>query len=258
MNHLRITQRYYATWLDVTPDRLDVPGIFAVPSPKREVRQAGYAGRFDLYAYVTDDTIIISYHRRLARHLDTITRAFQSRQNPDDIVPRLTDLLALTSPAKVHHAIKFLFTKLSSDLDTSRARQLKQGDYADFLTFHTAQYPNGEQDTWLSDYFAHRIDRGDLYGVYADGRLVSAADVPDVPYMADRVAEPGIATLAPYRRRGYAQAAAGALLKHLLSDGRVPLWSCAAHNVASRRLAENLGFIKLADLIAVTLDDQLM
>lgn len=255
MDNLMITQCYYATWLDVTPDRLDAPGILTIPSPKREVRQAGYARRFDLYAYVTDDTIIISYHRRLAHHLDAITKAFQSRQNPDDIVPRLTDLLALKPSAGVHHAVKFVFTKLPPDLDTSGARKLSQVDYADFLAFHTAQYPNGDQDTWLADYFSHRIDRGDLYGVYADGRLVSAADVPDVPYMADRVAEPGIATLAGYRRRGYAKAAVGALLRHLLSDGRVPLWSCAAHNVASRRLAESLGFIKLADLIAVTLDD---
>ena len=104
----------------------------------------------------------------------------------------------------------------------------------------------------FTDYFTHLVDRGNLYGVYAGGRLVSAADLPDVPHMADIVAEPGIATLAAYWRRGYAKAAAGALLKHLLAQGKTPLWSCAATNTASDRLARSVGFDKIADVIAVT------
>ena len=70
--------------------------------------------------------------------------------------------------------------------------------------------------------------------------------------MADVVVEPGINTLPGYRRRGYAQTVVGALLKQVLGDGKVPLWSCSASNVGSQRLAESLGYAQLADVITVS------
>lgn len=246
-----ITQRYYAAWLDVDPDQLDAPGIVAVVSPKREVRQTGYSRPFHVYAYIAGDTTIISHHRDLANRVDALIAAFRTSLDLGQAGARLP---AILGPATVQHARKYTFTSLPLDLSTDAAHLLSRDDYADFLAFHTALYPTADQRTWLRDYFTHLVDHGNLYGVYAGGRLVSAADLPDVPYMADLVAEPGIATLPAYRRRGYAKAAVGALLKHLLAQRKTPLWSCAAANTASDRLARSVGFENLADVITVTLE----
>ena len=63
-DYLSITKRYYAEWLDVDPAVLDVPGVSAVPSSRREERQAGYSRAFELYCFVSGETTVISYHRR--------------------------------------------------------------------------------------------------------------------------------------------------------------------------------------------------
>ncbi|MBN1579482.1 MAG: GNAT family N-acetyltransferase, partial [Anaerolineae bacterium] len=55
-----------------------------------------------------------------------------------------------------------------------------------------------------------------------------------------------------YRQRGYATIVVGALLKHLLAVPKVPIWSCAAANIASQRLAESVGYAKFADVVALT------
>ncbi len=248
-HNLAVTKRYHANWLDVSPACLDAPGIVAVPSPKREIRQIGYSRPFDLYTFVAGQIMIISYHRRLEERMEVIRAVFADSPDAGTTCERLAEDLGW-QPA---HTFKYVFVGLPSGLETGAARCLTGGDYADYLRFHQEQYPDGDQETWLEEYFMNLVAQGCIYGIYADGRLVSATDMPDVPYMADEVAEPGINTLEGYRRRGYARIVMGALLEHLLEMGRVPLWSCGAGNVASQRLAESVGFRKFADVIAVTL-----
>lgn len=45
-----------------------------------------------------------------------------------------------------------------------------------------------------------------------------------------------------FRRRGFAAAAAEAMIKDILSAGKRPVWACHYQNTASVRLAESLGF----------------
>lgn len=56
-----------------------------------------------------------------------------------------------------------------------------------------------------------------------------------------------------YRGKGYAVAACAKCIKEIMKNGKVPQWSTDINNVASKRLAERIGFIKLADVITVTL-----
>ncbi|MCU0522653.1 MAG: GNAT family N-acetyltransferase [Anaerolineae bacterium] len=246
---LAVTKRYYASWLDVSPECLELPGIVTVPSPKREIRQQGYGRCFDVYAYIAGETTIISYHRQLGEHIEAVREAFGHSRDPGSVCRWLSEGFGW----RPSHELKYVFTGLPSGLEAGFARRLTVADYADFLRFHQEQYPTGEQEAWLEAYFVDLVARGCVYGVYADGRLVSATDMPDVPYMADEVAEPGINTLAGYRQRGYARNVVVALLKHLIEMRVVPLWSCAASNVASQHLAECVGYRRLADVITLTL-----
>ena len=247
-DYLSITKRYYAEWLDVDPAVLDTRGVFAVPSPRREERQAGYPRAFELYCFVSGETTIVSYHRRFQARAGDLVQLFAHDGDLEETTADLEELLGVAP----RHAYKYRFVRLPEGLGTARARQLARDDYADFLAFHTAQYPDAHQKSWLQAYFNEIADKGYVYGVYVDGRLVSATDVPDLPYMVNVVVEPGINTLPGYRRRGYARTVVGALLKQWLREGKVPLWSCDVANTGSQRLAEALGYAKLADVITVS------
>ena len=59
-------------------------------------------------------------------------------------------------------------------------------------------------------------------------------------------------TLAPFRRRGLAEAAARELMVLQGAAGRRPVWGAIASNVASRRLAEKLGFREVDRLVIFT------
>ena len=248
LNYLSVTKRYYAEWLDVDPAVLDRPGVVAVPSPRREERQVGYSRAFELYCFVSGETSVISYHRRFEEREGDLVRLFANGGGLEETKAALTELLGVAA----RHVYRYRFVRLPEGLDTTRARQLTRDDYADFLAFHTAQFPSAHQESWLPGYFNKVAEKGYVYGVYVDGRLVSATDVPDLPYMADVVVEPGINTLPGYRRRGYARAVVGALLKQWLKEGKVPLWSCNFANTGSQRLAEGLGYAKLADVITIS------
>jgi|GEM_PF-4940555 len=47
-----------------------------------------------------------------------------------------------------------------------------------------------------------------------------------------------------FRQRGYAKICASALLNCCLKNGYVPYWECETDNIASAKVAEDLGFIK--------------
>jgi RimJ/RimL family protein N-acetyltransferase len=60
--------------------------------------------------------------------------------------------------------------------------------------------------------------------------------------------EVGIATLEPYRRRGFATLMASALVEHALSQGVSQVgWHCFARNLASVATALKVGFLKVKD-----------
>jgi predicted GNAT family acetyltransferase len=51
-----------------------------------------------------------------------------------------------------------------------------------------------------------------------------------------------VETLPEHRGKGYALAAAAAMIHVAVASGLTPVWSCRRENVASVRLAERLGF----------------
>ena len=72
--------------------------------------------------------------------------------------------------------------------------------------------------------------------------------------MDDIIVEPGINTLENYRKQGYAKIATGALIKYLLENNKVQIWSCGDHNKASMALAYSSGYKKLADILTFTIN----
>jgi GNAT superfamily N-acetyltransferase len=83
------------------------------------------------------------------------------------------------------------------------------------------------------------LSEGIAAGAIVDGRLVAIAHTSA---FTDRHADIGVSTLAPWRGRGLATAAASLVAARVRAGGHTPVWSTGEDNLASRRVAEKLGF----------------
>ena len=62
----------------------------------------------------------------------------------------------------------------------------------------------------------------------------------------------GVSTLKEHRKKGHAAAACAAFIEYHLKQGNTPIWRCDFTNMASRALAEKLGFLHIGNVITVT------
>lgn len=246
--YLPLTKEYYAHWLSVPPPLLDMSGIYSQYSPQRDHQQEGYSEHFDFYGYFSGETAILSYGSQLRDEIGWISDFFTAKRDFQEF----GKLVQSRFGATLHIDYKYYFDHLV-DVDTSRVKQLTLQDYPAYLEFFQTQYPDSEAETWLEEYFTGMVERGYVFGVLVDGKLVSATDTPEMPYMKDILVEIGINTLPGYRRQGYATMVVVALIKKILSEQKVPIVSCAASNSASQKLAEKVGFIKFADVLTFSL-----
>ncbi|MHC4983226.1 MAG: GNAT family N-acetyltransferase [Planctomycetota bacterium] len=88
--------------------------------------------------------------------------------------------------------------------------------------------------------------------------IVACAVVPEgvvsIALMSGRTehyADIGAHTLEPYRRRGYARAAASLVIERVQDAGLTPVWSAGRRNVASMALAASLGFAECSHRVFV-------
>jgi RimJ/RimL family protein N-acetyltransferase len=70
----------------------------------------------------------------------------------------------------------------------------------------------------------------------------------------DHYADVGVYTHPDFRRRGLATAAASAVLRRVQQQGQTPVWGAGAHNTASLRVAQKLGFKETSRRTYVILD----
>jgi hypothetical protein len=84
---------------------------------------------------------------------------------------------------------------------------------------------------------------GIVYAVIADGCAVSIAFAHRTGVMEDRVADLGVDTPEPYRRRGYAKTAVSAVVEHMTRLGGEAVYDCSPSNHASIATARSVGFV---------------
>jgi GNAT superfamily N-acetyltransferase len=83
------------------------------------------------------------------------------------------------------------------------------------------------------------LAEGVVASAVVSGRVVATALVAAC---SKRYADIGVYTREGYRGRGYATAAASLVAQSVQERGRIPLWGAGAHNQASLRVAQKLGF----------------
>ncbi len=247
-DYLSYAKQYYSEWLDVAPTQFDNVGIVAIPSTKRDMRQAGYSKVFPLYCFMTEKRVIVSYSPSLESQIPLLLKDLEANATPDTVKTAIEAIFG-KQPGSSN---KYFFTELPENIDTSSARQLSLEDFDKYRQFFYTQHNKVEQDNvWLYKYFRGIVNQGYCFAVSVDDKFVCVTDAPDIPYMSDIIVEPGINTLAGYRKKGFAKTAVGALIKYLLSMEKVPIWSCGSSNTASAHLAESLGYRKLGMVVSL-------
>ena len=249
MNFAKITNEYYSKWLGVSPGMMTTKGVLFIESSERDNQQTGYPHIFDVYAYVKNNLIIISYSRRLADKIEEIKKKVNSSMTAKEVVN------AIEESFNVHleRHIKFYYDKLPGYIGNTKVVKLCHNDYPEYLKFYKTQNPNSKADDWLEEYFYDICKSGLAFGSFQDNKLVSVTDAPDMPYIKNKVQEVGINTLSEYRGKGYAKAVTLECIKSIIEKGKCPQWSCAATNTSSEKLAYSVGFRKLADVITISI-----
>lgn len=244
--YTKITKEYYSKWLGIEPCDFNKTGITAVCSSEREVCQDGYSQPFSVYLFKTNRGIILSYSRQVQKQATDFLNQLNLEMSFTDVKICMDGCFN----GQVSENIKFVFDELSTTND-NKSKELTISDYQIYHDFFMKQNPNSKTDGWLQDYFDEMCSRNLCFGVIVNGELVCATDAPNMPYMTDKVQEIGINTLTEYHGKGYATMSAIACAKSLVSENICPLWSCAANNKASEKLAYNVGFTKLGDVLTI-------
>lgn len=84
--------------------------------------------------------------------------------------------------------------------------------------------------------------------------IVSGNDVASWAFTAaisDNEIDIGVETSEKYQHKGFAAIVAKAMLEYILSENKRPVWACHYQNLASAKLAEKLGFDKIAECYVI-------
>ncbi|MGI6238299.1 MAG: GNAT family N-acetyltransferase [Christensenellales bacterium] len=230
------TRAYYAGWLGLS----DFPAASGcVYFAGRNEPPRGYADRVDVFALsLREGGAHVGYGDAARAGIAAL-----------DLTRPLPEALYAAFGKRPGHAVKYEFCALPAI--QSRACLLTADDFPAWHAFYRALFSG--DDGWMAEYYEDLAASGMAYGVFVDGWIVSATDLPSMPHMADRVREIGINTLPAHRGRGYAREACAGTLRAMLARGICPTWSARADNIASRRLAEGLGFQEFGDAYLLTL-----
>ena len=241
------TKAYYEKWLG-SDSCLTNSGLQFIESVERDKIQPGYPTAFDLYLWFDHERIVVSYGTAIRDYVDTLNAKLVMGQSVADI----KEVLVNTFGSDVKHNVKYILDQLPKRPSVGRVKTLTMTDYQDFETFFKTQHSNVKDVSWLPEYFTEMVAENLCVGVYEDGKVVCCTDAPLMPYMEDVVQEIGVNTLSDYRQKGYAVMACEQMVANILANGKMPQWSTTIDNVGSQKLAERIGFKKLADVLTVT------
>lgn len=242
------TLKYYSKWLGAEAVFEENRGkIVPVYSEERNRIQPGYGQPFSLYVFCGENKIIISYGDVYKKEIPHLVEKISAEMPVEQIKAVMEESFG----KQVNQNIKYVFGKMS-DFGNG-TRPLVDSDYDKYENFFKSNNSNCSNIDWLPEYFQEMVQEKTCIGIFEQEELACCTDAPTMPFMKEFVQEIGITTLEKYRKRGYASEACSRCVQEILNQGKIPLWSTGVQNTASQKLAEKVGFIKLADVLTLSL-----
>lgn len=247
MSFLIKTNEYYSKWIGsdgILKEKFK--GAKFIYSSERNKVQNGYAKQFDLLIFYQPNRIIFSYGDKSLDQIDKVKQRIKTFVSIDYLKQVLTEEFG----DYFNHNIKYVFEKAS--LGTGISRPLEKSEYPKYYDFFTRNNPKCKNTEWLIEYFDKMVNEHLCCGAFIGDILVSCSDAPSMAYMQNDVQEIGINTLNEYKGKGYATDACITCANEIVRNGKCPQWSTTVDNLASQKLAEKVGFTKLADVISIS------
>ncbi|MDR0287463.1 MAG: GNAT family N-acetyltransferase [Clostridiales bacterium] len=248
MTNREITNKYYAKWIGTELDLLEEPGIYWIYNAERNDKPIGYPKVYDVYVFITPQTIIISYGDKAIDKISTI----KNKVTLGTTVAELNRIMNEAFSLKPEHKIKYIYSCIKTD-DKQFAKRLLISDYKLYLDFFKTTNPNCKDTSWVEDYFVEIVEKGYCHGVIINNLLVSVTDAPDMPFMSNKTQEIGINTLTSFRGKGYGKSACLSCIGEMIRTDICPQWSTVIDNIASQNLAVSIGFEKYFDNLLMSL-----
>jgi len=243
------TLEYYENWLG-KPGCLNNPGVQYIYSEERNRKQYGYPQQLDIYLWERPGQLAISYGSAALDIMDDFRAGLGGNENIRETALLLSD----TINGNFTRSIAYYYDDSVFRRTECRCyvRTLAASDYEAYQDFFLECHP-GSEVGWLQEYFDSMVPNGYCVGAFSDGKLVSCTDSPGMPYLENRLQEIGVNTLSPYRGNGYAASVCSIAAKNILSLGRIPLWRHRADNIASGKVAQKIGFKRIAEILTIAL-----
>lgn len=217
------------------------PGeIRMVASERRLQKEEGYGVVFAFWLLLTYDRCVISVRQsigQIVKNASSARELFTDKYKtpvdeacravlPEDVAERLW-------PSQSYNF--YVDKKHFQPFSVPGCRRLSEND-RDLIQEMLGSNVYGCPEESLLD--------GTVFGVIADGKIVSLATVVPTPEATSKhgLAWPGVETLPEYRRRGYAKAVVSGTTETLLSRNIIPVYSCSVTNIASANTARSVGY----------------
>ncbi len=246
-DYRKTTLEYYSKWLGQNEILIqDFDGVRYLYAKERNEVPYGYGCAFDIYIFVMGNNVVVSYGDKAKEKINELQNGMAGSS-----VEEIKLLIREIYEKKPKHNVKYVLHKIFTADESVKV--LTYEDYEKYEEFFQKCNPKGGSFGWLREYFEEMVQEHMCVGVFDKEVLVSCTDAPGMAYMPDKVQEIGINTLPEYRGRGYAAKVCRKCVLEMIENGKIPQWSTSVDNMASQKLAEKTGFVKLADVITVTL-----
>lgn len=228
--------RHFAEQLGCRPEDLACGNRQVVSSEHRDDGSAPGPAT-PLWALRRENGWVISVTPDAYPPAHSLLQALPSNQDPlsETARHRLHETVGQVSPVSFSYAGLQLYTDraLFTPFSAHPARCLTPDD---LHLLQSSHHPMARE--------VERLRAGDLFAVLEAGEVRSFAYLRR---LSDEVWEIVVETAAPYRGRGYGKSVVSAATEAVLQRGHIPVYSCDEFNVASRRLAESLGYRTYAE-----------
>ena len=135
MNYLEVTRTYYANWLGIAPADFARFEIHLARSSERDKTQLGYGEPFDLYIWVAQGQVLVSYGGKAEAKLPAFAAALHGGMSAREVA----DLAGKTWGVTPKRNSKFVLGTLPPLTDPSH---LMQGnEYEIYQEFFLACHP---------------------------------------------------------------------------------------------------------------------
>lgn len=233
-NNLKlITNQFYSAFCGIDIAQT-TPGIHFVPYPERDELLKGFGCKYTMFILLKEDICIVSYSPKYQSIIETLKNC-----STDNMLEILKSTYNLKKMQLMEFDEEVIF-------QFDNARILTDEDYLQYEKFFCETHTGASPDGWLNDYFTEKSAKGFFVGCFAENKLVSVSDAPDMPYLEDKIQHTGIYTLKEFRKKGYAKSVSALATHNLIENGICPQWECHADNTASIALAKSIGYKEYA------------